>query len=79
MRPIRYRSPYRTEEERFSAHISDSELRAAGVIESDEPTEYSHDAYMRSYLARAEGEFTPDERQTIRALLGLGPFGGEQT
>ena len=68
-------SLYRTEAERFDAMIADSEMRAAGVIEDDEPTEYSHDAWMRSYYERMRGEFTPAEREQIRAALGLGLFG----
>jgi hypothetical protein len=69
--PVRYRSPYRTEAERLDASIADSELRAAGVIEDDEPTEYSHDAYMRAYDQRAFGEFTPEERFALRSFAGL--------
>jgi hypothetical protein len=72
-RPIRYRSPYRTEDERFDAAIADTELRAAGVIEPDESTEFSHDAYMRSYMERAFGEFTADERWALRSFAGLLP------
>lgn len=72
--PDRYRSPYRTEEARFDAAVEDAELRAAGVIEDDQPTEFSHDAYMREWDSRAFGEFTPEERCAIRAHLGLGPF-----
>jgi hypothetical protein len=74
MRPIVYCSPYRTDEARFDAAIEDWTLRELGVIEDDQPTEYSHDVYMRDYVERAAGDFTPEERQAIRAHLGLGPF-----
>jgi hypothetical protein len=69
--PYRYRSPYRTEAERLDALVADSELRAAGVIEDDQPTEFSHDAFMRVYEERAFGEFKPEERWAIRSALGL--------
>lgn len=69
-----YRSLYRTENERFDAMVADTELRSAGIVEDDEPTEYSHDAWMRSYYERMRG-FTPAEREQIRVALGLGTFG----
>lgn len=58
------------EEARLDAVIADAELRAAGVIEPDEPTPVSH----ARWRARARAEFTPQERELIRATLGLGPF-----
>ncbi len=58
----------------MDARIADDELRTAGVIEPDEPTEYSHDAYMRGLQTAATQEFTATERAVIRAHLGLEPF-----
>lgn len=66
--------PYRTDEARLDALVADSELRAAGVVEADEPTEYSHAAWMRNYYKAARGDFTPVEREQIRMHLGLDPF-----
>lgn len=65
---------YRTSDAEFDAAVEDCELRAAGVIEDDEPSEYSHFAYMRQFEHEATGDFTPAERMKIRAQLGLGPF-----
>jgi len=67
---VRYRSIYRTEAERLDAMVADFEQRAAGVIEDDQPTEYSHDAYMRAWDEQMFGEFTPEERYALRLLLG---------
>jgi hypothetical protein len=58
----------------LDAAIADHELRAAGVIEDDEPSAYSHHAYMQRFRRAAGGDFTPQERMEIRAHLGLGPF-----
>lgn len=66
---------YRTDNDEFDAAAEDYTLRAAGVIEDDEPSEYSHFVYMRQFERDATGDFTPAERMTIRAHLGLGPFG----
>lgn len=66
---------YRTDDLRFDAAMEDAVLRDAGVIEDDEPTEYSHYAYMEHFERQATGDFTPAERMEIRASLGLGPFG----
>ncbi len=69
---------YRTDDDRFDAHIEDVELREAGVIEDDEPTEYSHYVYMERFEREATGDFTSDERLAIRTQLGLGPFGDDR-
>ena len=63
---------------RFDAHIHDAILRDTGVVEDDEPTAYSHWAWTEAYLKSARGEFTWQEREQIRAHLGLGPFGGQR-
>jgi hypothetical protein len=52
--------------------IEDFTLRGLGVVEDDEPTEYSHDAWMRAWDKRTFGEFTPEERAAIRLHLGIG-------
>jgi hypothetical protein len=59
----------------LDARIHDAMLRDAGVIEPDEPTEVSHALWMERYDREARGDFTPAEREKIRAFLGLGPFG----
>ena len=52
---------------RLDAEISEASLRAAGVIEDEEPTPLSH----ARHVERLEAEFTPRERRLIRyALLG---------
>lgn len=68
---------YRNEEARWDAFIEDWTLRELGVIEPDQPTEYSHYAWMQQYEKAARGDFTPEEREKIRAHLGLGPFAPE--
>lgn len=68
---------YRTDDARFDAAYEDATLREWGVIEDDEPTEYSHYVYMERFEREATGDFTPAERMKIRASLGLGPFGSE--
>lgn len=68
----------RRDDARFDAAIHDRILRDTGVVEEDEPTEYSHWAYMQSFHERAEGEFTRSERREIRVRLGLGPFVTEE-
>ena len=65
---------YRTADDRLDAMIEDMVLRELGVIEPDQPTEYSHFASMEDYEHRASGEFTADERREIRQRLGVGPF-----
>lgn len=65
---------YKNEEARFDAYIEDTVLRAAGVVEDDEPTEYSHFAYMQRFEREATGEFTAEERHAIRLAIGLGPY-----
>lgn len=65
---------YRTDDLRFDAAAHDEVLRSTGVIEDDEPTEYSHYVYMAWFEREAAGEFTPAERLAIRAHLALGPF-----
>jgi hypothetical protein len=65
---------YPNEEAVFDAAVSDCELRAAGVIEDDEPSAYSHYAWMYRFEERARGDFTPGEREQIRAHLGIAPF-----
>jgi hypothetical protein len=69
-----YRSPYRDEEARFDAMVEDWTLREVGVIEDDEPTAYSHHVHMQAFHERATGDFTREERATVRAQLGLGPW-----
>lgn len=59
---------------RLDAIIHDQALRDLGVLEPDEPTAVSHAVWMDTYRQRARGEFTPKEREQIRALLCLGPF-----
>lgn len=68
---------YRTDDERFDAAVEDHTLREAGVIEDDQPTDYSHYAWMADYEKRMTGEFTPDERYQIRLALGLGYVEGD--
>ena len=68
---------YRTDDARLDALVEDTVLREAGVIEDDEPTEYSHYAYMENFEREATGDFTPSERMRIRAHIGLGPFNVE--
>lgn len=75
---MRYRSIYRTDEARQDAMIEDFTLRSLGVIEDDEPTAYSHDAWMRRWDGQVFGDFTPEERAAVRAHLGLGPFGSDR-
>lgn len=65
---------YKNEEARFDAMIQDTVLRSAGVIEDDEPSEYSHFAYMQQFEREVTGDFTPEERHAIRVHLGLGPY-----
>lgn len=67
---------YRDRDARLDAMIADFELRAAGVIEDDEPSEYSHYAYMHRLEREATAEFTPAERAEIRTRFGLAPFDG---
>lgn len=66
---------YRNDDARLDALIEDMVLREAGVIEGDQPTEYSHYVAMAQFEQEATGEFTPSERMEIRAALGLDPFG----
>lgn len=68
---------YRTDDDRLDALIEDTVLRELGVIEDDEPTEYSHYAYMERLERDATGDFTPAERMAIRLALGMSPFGKE--
>jgi hypothetical protein len=68
---------YRTDDARFDAACEDANLRELGVIEDDQPTEYSHYAYMERFEREATGDFTPAERIEIRTALGLGPFGSD--
>jgi hypothetical protein len=72
--PIR---EYRTDEARFDAAIEDWTLREAGVIEPDQPTEYSDYVWRKQWNERNFGEFTAEERGAIRMALGLGTFGEE--
>lgn len=58
---------YRTEDARLDAAIEDMLLRDLGVIEDDQPTEYSHHVHQEAVRA----EFTPAERVSIRVALGL--------
>jgi hypothetical protein len=60
---------------RLDAMIHDATLRHLGIVEPDEPTPWSHRRWMEQYAERARGEFSPAEREQIRAHLGLGPFG----
>jgi hypothetical protein len=64
----------RHEDAIFDAKIHDWTLRELGVIEPDQPTAVSHMLWMERYEREARGDFTPTERETIRAHLGLGPF-----
>lgn len=66
----------RADDARLDAIIHDSVLRAAGVIEPDEPTAVSHALWLDRWRERSEGEFAAEERRAIRAHLGLGPFSG---
>lgn len=43
-------------------------MREWGLLDPDQPTEYAHYRHIRAMRA----EFTPIERQLIRAALGLG-------
>ena len=74
MSPFGYRR-YRNENARMDAAAEDYTLRAAGVIEDDEPTEYSHYAHMVKFEREATGEFSKEERMQIRSSLGMTPFG----
>ena len=69
---------YRSEDARFDAMVEDWTLRETGVVEPDEPTAYSHWAWTQQYEKAAQGEFSPAEREAIRARLGLGPFAGDE-
>jgi hypothetical protein len=75
---LRYRSVYRTDAARLDAMVEDYTLREIGVIEDDEPSEYSHDRWMVAWDKRAFGDFLPEERAAIRAHLGIGPFGDHE-
>lgn len=65
---------YRTDDDRLDAMIQDTVLRGAGIVEDDEPSEYSHYAHMERLEREATGDFTGAERMEIRAALGIGPF-----
>lgn len=64
----------RQDDARRDALIHDVTLRHLGILEPDEPTAASHAAWMERYAREARGEFTAEEREVIRATLGLGPF-----
>lgn len=61
----------RRDDARFDAMIHESILRGTGVLEPDEPTEYSHAVYMENWRKRLYGDFTAAERGEIRRRLGL--------
>jgi hypothetical protein len=77
--PIAFRrySPnlgYASHDAMFDAAAEDWTLREHGVIEDDQPTDYSHRVWMAQWETQMYGAFTPEERGEIRAALGLGPF-----
>lgn len=59
---------------RLDALIQEDIQRSTGVLEPDQPTEYSHMVAMEKYRHESSGEFTARERHDIRLALGLGPF-----
>ena len=69
--PIR---EYRNEDARLDALIEDWTLREVGLLEPDQPTEYSDYILRKAFNEQAFGDFTPQERAAIRATVGLGPF-----
>lgn len=74
--PFRYHPHlgYASDEARFDAAAEDWTLREHGVIEDEEPTDYSHRVWMARWESQMYGEFSPRERGAIRTALGLGPF-----
>ena len=71
--PLRIRE-YHTEDARLDALIEDWTLRETGMLEPEQPTEYSDYVWRKRFNKQAFGDFTPQERASIRIALGLGPF-----
>ena len=65
---------YRTDDLRLDALVEDWILRETGLIEPDQPTQYSDYVWRKAFNEQAFGDFTPQERCAIRAAVGLGPF-----